>query len=91
MQGTSHRGGIRPPAGEGTTTLLARAVFATLNAGVLELLGLPGQEASTAALAGDLFVSVHAGSSPALTAVWSEDREELKGFLEATFDRQFVG
>ena len=54
---------------KGAISLLARAGFAELDAGVLKLAGPSGQEASIAAFAGDFFVSVHVGSSPTPTAV----------------------
>ena len=68
-QGTTHREGLRPPTGEGTTSLLARAGYATVDAGVLALAGSSGQKACIVAFADDFFVSVHVSSSPTPTAV----------------------
>ena len=76
---------------EGTTSLLARAGFVTMYAGVLTLAGPPGQEAGIAEFADDFFVSVHVGSSPTPTSVWSKDHGGLPEFLGAILDRQFGG
>ena len=75
--------------GEGTISLLARAGFATVDAGILALVGPSGQEANIAVFAEEFLVSVHFGGSPAPAVAWGEVHGGLELFLEAALGRQF--
>ena len=68
--------------------MLARAGFATADAGMLALVGPSGQEANIAMFAGDFLVSVHVGVSPAPAVSWGEDHDGLKLFPKAVLGRQ---
>ena len=73
---------------ETAISLLAHAGFVTIDAGMLTLVGPPGQEANIAVFAGDFLLSVRVGVSPAPAVAWGEDHDGLKLFLKAVLGRQ---
>ena len=92
MPGTACRGRLLGQAlalrlGEATSSLLAKAGFAPVDAGLLTPVGPSVQQASAAAFTNDCSLSVHIDSPPTSTIVWGEDDEGPQGFLRATLVR----